>query len=163
MRYWKQLRRGLWAVGITSVVLLATMECLYRATFTRLPLVHGGAEPALLAWTPGTEEGVGVPLLRRMVPWTLLRVLTAVLRARKGQACLSPEGPAPTQWTWLLRTQAPAPVEPQGLRGLPVSAFCWSRSEKLPLPVGGSTLAARCSRFLAARGLAASPSSASFS
>jgi hypothetical protein len=161
MRLWRQIQRGLWAVCISSVVLLATMECLYRATFTRLPPTpHVGTEPALLARTPWTAKENMVPLLRRMVPWTLLRVLTALLRARKGQVSLALKGPAPTEWTWLLRTEA---VTAQGLRGLSVVAFCWSRSAKLPLPLGGSTSAARCSRFCAARGLAASPSSASFS
>jgi hypothetical protein len=158
MRYWSQLQRGLWAAGITTVVLLATMECLYRATFTQLPSRgHRDAVPVLLAQVAWTAEEAAVPLLRRMLPWKLLRALTAFLRARKGQG--SPERRAPTEWTWLLRTEAPA----QGLRGLSESAFCWSLSEKLPLPLGGSTLAARCSRFFAARGLAGSPSSASFS
>ncbi len=160
MRLWRQLRRGLWVVGISSVVLLATMECLYRATFTRLPPLHGSTVPALLARTAGTEPGPAVPLLRRLMPWTLLRALTALLRARKSQVALSFEGRAPTESSWLLR---PEVLPAQGLRGLSGVDFCWSRSEKLPLEWGGSTLAARCSRFWAARGLAASPSNASFS
>lgn len=161
MRLWRQLRRGLWVAGISSVVLLATVECLYRATFTRLPPLHGDTVPALLARAAGTEQGPAVPLLRRLMPWTLLRALTALLRARKGQVALAFEGRAPTESSWLLRPEA---LPTQGLRGLSGVAFCWSRSEKLPLEVlGGITLAARCSRFWAARGLAASPSSASFS
>jgi len=160
MRLWRQLRRGLWVVGISSVVLLATVECLYRATFTRLPSLHGDTVPALLARTAGAEPGHSVPLLRRLMPWTLLRALTALLKARKSQVALSFEGRAPTESSWLLRPEA---LSAQGLRGLSGVDFCWSRSEKLPLELGGSTLAARCSRFWAARGLAASPSSASFS
>ena len=161
MRLWREIQRGLWAVGISTVVLLATVECLYRATFTRLPhALVGDTVPVLLAHTPGTAERGTEPLLRRLMPWTLLRVLTALLKARKGQAALPYEGRRPTEWTWLLRPEGPAA---QGLRGLSEVAFCWSRSEKLPLPVGGSTSAARCSRFCAASGLAASPSSASFS
>lgn len=160
MKLWRQLRRGLWVVVISSVVLLATVECLYRATFTRLPPLHGNTVPALLAHLAGTEEQATVPLLRRLVPWTLLRALTALLRARKGQVSPAFEGRAPTESSWLLRPEA---LPAQGLRGLSGVAFCWSLSEKLPLELGGSTLAARCSRFCAARGLAASPSSASFS
>jgi hypothetical protein len=151
----------LWAVGISSLVLVATLECLYRATFTQLPHPpHLGPVPALLARMPWTAEGAAVPMLRRMLPWTLLRALTALLRARKGQVTPAFEGRAPTEWTWMLR---PEVLSDQGLRGLSGVAFCWSRSEKLPLPVGGSTSAARCSRFCAARGLAASPSSEAFS
>jgi len=145
MRLWRQLRRGLWVVGISSVVLLATVECLYRATFTRLPRQpHVATVPALLARTAGTEPGAAGPLLRRMLPWTLLRALTAFLRARKGQASLGFEGRAPTESSWLLR---PETLPAQGLRGLSAVAFCWSRSEKLPFVLGESTLAARCSRF----------------
>jgi hypothetical protein len=161
MRLWREILRGLWAVGISSLILLATVEILYRPTFTRLPhTLLGDTVPVLLTRPPGMAERGAVPLLRRLMPWTLLRVLTALLKARKGQAALSFKGRRPTEWTWLLRPEGPSA---QGLRGLSAEAFCWSRSEELPLPVGGSTSAARCSRFCAARGLAASPSSASFS
>jgi len=142
MRLWRQIRCGLWAVGISSVVLLATMECLYRATFTRLPLMlQADTVPALVSRTAWTGEGAAVPLLRRMLPWTLLRALTAFLRARRGLASRGPELRPPAAWTWMQRPEAQAA---QGLRGLSGVAFCWSLSEKLPLPMGGSTSAARC-------------------
>jgi hypothetical protein len=120
MRLWRQLQRVVWAVGITSVVLLATMECLYRATFTRLP---PRTVPAQVVSAQGTEAAA-IPLLRRMYPWAILRALTAFLRARKGQASplerFQVPGRAPMEWTWMPRRQ---PL-PQGLRGLSGSAFC---------------------------------------
>jgi hypothetical protein len=134
MRLWRHIRRVLWAMGITTV------------------------------------------------PWTLLRVLTTILRARKGRAASS-EGlrlanHATLEWTLKVEKHpeharlghgvsgfwAGSRVYlGQGLRGLPSLAFCWRRSEKLPLPFGGSTSAATRSRFAAASGLAGSPSCASFS
>jgi hypothetical protein len=169
----------LWVTGITCVLLLATVECLYRAALTRLPVLPpnltGAAVPQVLARaTWAAEEHSAMLRVRGLMPWTILRVLTAVLRARK-RPTSSLEGFAlanheARQWLHLVDPalrrdrglDEARPSEPQGLRGLPVSDFCWRRSEKLPLP-RGSTSAAILSRFACARGLAGSPPSASFS
>jgi hypothetical protein len=146
-------------MGITTVLVLATVECLYRAALTHLPLlpphVNGAAVPVLLArasWA--AEEGSMVLQVRRLVPWTLLRVLTAILRARKGHTA-SPKGlqfanQAALEWIlkvekqasplhraverlglsiWITRNWSAEELmqmqpERQGLRGLPSLAFC---------------------------------------
>ncbi len=112
MKLWQHIRRVLWAVGITTVLLLATVECLYRATLTHLPMVpphmHGAAVPVLLARAPWiAEEGSMVLQVRRLVPWTLLRVLTAILRARKAQSALSERFRLPKQaeLEWTLKAE----------------------------------------------------------
>ena len=181
-------------MGITTVLILATVECLYRAALTHLPLLpphmNRAAVPMLLARaTWAAEEGSMALQVRRLVPWTLLRVLTRILRARKGHAASSGGFRLANQaaLVWTLKVEKPelkrtggtaalpslsrrpsllegnGGVERQGLRGLLSLAFCWRRSEKLPLPLGGRTSAATRSRFAAASGLAGSPSWASFS
>jgi hypothetical protein len=47
--------------------------------------------------------------IRRLVPWTLLRVLTAILRARKGHAASSssPGFPKQTELEWTLKVKEP--------------------------------------------------------
>jgi hypothetical protein len=115
MKLWQHIRRVLWAVGITTVLLLATVECLYRATLTHLPIVPphmNGAVPVLLARAPWiAEEGSMVLQVRRLVPWTLLRVLTAILRARKAQSSSSesPRLPKPVALEWLLKAEELSP------------------------------------------------------
>ena len=113
--------------------------------------------------------------VRALMPWTLLKVITAVLRARKRDMSsierFALANHAARRWLHLLDPQAPrrnpgfelllsgreACGPDQGLRGLETSDFCWSRSEKLPLPFGGSTSAAMRSRFACASGLAGFP------
>ncbi len=95
MRLWRHIRRVLWAVGITTVLILATVECLYRASLTHLPLLpphmNGASVPVLMARaTWAAEERSMLLQVRRLVPWTLLRVLTRILRARKGHSGSSP-------------------------------------------------------------------------
>lgn len=91
MRLWRYIRRVLWAVGITCVLLLATVECLYRATPPRMPWVpsgpHGAAVSMILAQVPrAVQPGAGLFQLRQLMPWTILRVLTSILRARKSRS-----------------------------------------------------------------------------
>lgn len=115
MGLWRHIRRFLWVAGITCVLLLATVECLYRAALTRLPLspssVSEMAVPTVLMRATWEEEGSAVLRVRSLMPWTLLKVLTAVLRARK-RPTSSLEGFAlanhsARRWLHLLDTQAP--------------------------------------------------------
>ncbi|KFE60791.1 hypothetical protein [Hyalangium minutum] len=115
MGLWRHIRRFLWVAGITCVLLLATVECLYRAALTRLPLlpssVSGMAVPTVLMRATWEEEGPAVLRVRSLMPWTLLKVLTAVLRARK-RPTSSLEGFAlanhsARRWLHLLDAQAP--------------------------------------------------------
>lgn len=115
MSLWRHIRRFLWVAGITCVLLLATVECLYRAALTRLPLppssASGMAVPTvLMSATWAEEEGSAMLRVRSLMPWTLLKVLTAVLRARK-RPTSSLEGFAlanhsARRWLHLLDTQA---------------------------------------------------------
>jgi hypothetical protein len=122
MRLWRNIRRVLWVAGITFVLLLATVECLYRATLTRLPLLppslNEAAVPKVLAHAPwAAEESSPVLQVRSLMPWTLLRVLTAVLRARK-RPTSSLEGFALANHAarqWLHLVEAPAPRQYRGL------------------------------------------------
>lgn len=109
------MQRILWVAGITCVMLLATVECLYRAALTRLPLLPSDVNEAALAQgapqAASAEEGSAMRHVRSLMPWTLLRVLTKVLRARK-RPTTSLEGFAlanhsARQWLHLLDTQAP--------------------------------------------------------
>lgn len=87
MSLWRHIRRFLWVAGIACVLLLATVECLYRATLNRLPLLSGGQRgdtAVVLEQTPRmAEEGLALLHVRALMPWTLLKVITAVLRARR--------------------------------------------------------------------------------
>lgn len=113
MSLWRHIRRFLWVAGITCVLLLATVECLYRATLTRLPLLaaseRGGAA-ALLERTPGAAEDSALLQVRALMPWTLLKVITAVLRARKRELSslerFALANHAARRWLHLLDTQA---------------------------------------------------------
>ena len=127
------MRRVLWVAGITCVMLMATVECLYRAALTRLPVlppsVSGAAITRVLTQVPGAQESSAMLHVRSLMPWTLLRVLTKVLRARK-RPTSSLEGFALTnhsarQWLHLLDTQAPRlhhGLEAPLLSGQPVRA-----------------------------------------
>ncbi|MDY7227747.1 hypothetical protein [Hyalangium rubrum] len=135
MKLWRYIRRVLWAVGISGVVLLATVECLSRATFTRLPQLPpnppGAAASARLAPALGrVEERAAAPRVLRVLPWALLRVLTATLRARKGQSRMSEylllKGREVTEWTWLLPKMTPAPKAEPLWSGL--GARAWRRA-----------------------------------
>ena len=109
------MRRVLWVAGITCVMLMATVECLYRAALTRLPplptAVSQAAIPRVMARAQGRDESSAMLQVRGLMPWTLLRVLTKVLRARK-RPTSSLEGFAlanhsARQWLHLLDTRAP--------------------------------------------------------
>jgi hypothetical protein len=115
MSLWRHIRQGLWVAGIACVLLLATVECLYRATLTRLPLLPGderGGAAAVLEHTPlAAAEGSALLQVRALMPWTLLKVITAVLRARKRDTSslerFALANHAARRWLHLLDPQAP--------------------------------------------------------
>jgi hypothetical protein len=116
-------------MGITTVLILATVECLYRAALTHLPLLpphmNGASVPVLLVRATWAAEGGSMALqVRRLVPWTLLRVLTSILRARKGHSASSGGLRLVNQTAleWILKDWRQ--LERQGLRGLLSPAFC---------------------------------------
>ena len=73
MRLWRHIRRVLWVMSITSLLILATVECLYRAALTRLPLlpssVSGMTVPTVLMRATWEEEGSAVLRVRSLMPW----------------------------------------------------------------------------------------------
>lgn len=115
MSLWRHIRQVLWVAGITCVLLMATVECLYRATLTRLPLLSGSESAgaaAVLERTPGAEAKDSALLhVRALMPWTLLKVITAVLRARKRDMSsierFARANLAARRWLHLLDPQAP--------------------------------------------------------